>query len=205
MNCNDMKRAVELWESGNALNVTDIEGMRLHAGSCDKCSGFAGLFPFIMRDSATATRPSSGGIEIPEGYGERVMSRIRSEAPVRRKAALLGPVLAFAASLVIVIGITAGMLIGQNAGSGEIIVRLVLDAPDAQNVSVAGDFSDWNAQPLKIVTKNNTSLWEIDLRLKKGNVYKYNFIVDGDKWIIDPNAPVRVGDGFGGQNSVISI
>jgi hypothetical protein len=48
-------------------------------------------------------------------------------------------------------------------------------------------------------------VWEIEIPLKKGEEHQYQFLVDGESWIPDPEAPLQVGDGFGGVNSVLQI
>ena len=56
--------------------------------------------------------------------------------------------------------------------------------------------------PLKRTGK--PGLWETELRLPPG-VYSYNFIVDGELLIPDPNAPNQMPDGYGGTDSILLV
>ena len=83
-------------------------------------------------------------------------------------------------------------------------VKIFFYYPPAQKVAVTGDFNDWNADgvPLKAVGK--PGLWETELRLPPG-VYSYNFIVDGELLVPDPNSPNQMPDGYGGTNSLLLV
>lgn len=72
-------------------------------------------------------------------------------------------------------------------------------APEAEMVSLAGNFNDWdvNALPMKKDKKGN---WKTSLNLGPGR-YEYRFYVD-ETWKDDPNAQEWVGNPFGGRNSV---
>jgi len=78
-------------------------------------------------------------------------------------------------------------------------VRFDLYAPEAERVSLAGDFNGWdiNNLPLK---RDHKGTWEAAFALPPGR-YEYRFWVDGT-WRDDPNAQERVGNPFGGQNCV---
>jgi hypothetical protein len=83
----------------------------------------------------------------------------------------------------------------------EVLVQFRLEAPDAQSVALAGDFSDW--QPAYSMTRSGAGVWTVVVPLTPG-VHDYSFIVDGGKWIPDPAAPAMA-DGFGGMNSRIAV
>jgi 1,4-alpha-glucan branching enzyme len=72
---------------------------------------------------------------------------------------------------------------------------------DADNVSVAGEFNDWDpeADPMSL----SGGVWTITLGLDPGR-YEYKFVVDGD-WITDPANPEKVSDPYGGFNSVLTV
>ena len=71
-------------------------------------------------------------------------------------------------------------------------------APQAQSVSIAGDFSQWNpsSYPLKMDDKG---IWKISLTLNPGQ-YEYRFFVDGE-WQNDPRSTF-VENPFGTSNSL---
>ncbi len=77
-----------------------------------------------------------------------------------------------------------------------------LKAPDARQVSVVGTFNGWdsNAHPLR--GPDRDGVWSLSLPLPPGR-YRYMFVVDGDRWMTDPDAVASEDDGFDGQNSVL--
>ena len=80
-------------------------------------------------------------------------------------------------------------------------MQFVLKAPDAKNVSVAGDFSGW--KPVHVMTKSGAGVWTVFVPLDPG-IHDYAFVVDGERWVPDPAAP-PVNDGFGGVNSRVAV
>jgi hypothetical protein len=71
----------------------------------------------------------------------------------------------------------------------------------ADNVSLAGSFNNWNPNELKM--QQTTQGWLLPLYLREGT-YTYKFVVDNN-WILDPaNAATRP-DGKGNTNSVLSL
>ena len=95
-------------------------------------------------------------------------------------------------------------LLSATLPSGEqaAMVRLTFVAPDARNVSVAGNFNKWRTDS-HVMTRENGA-WTITLPLKPG-MYTYMFIVDGQHWVTDPQAESYRDDGFGYQNAVMKV
>lgn len=83
------------------------------------------------------------------------------------------------------------------------VMQFVLVAPDAQSVALVGDFNDWSLSATRLARQPGDGVWWVTVSLPPGR-YRYAFIVDGDSWRSDPNAPV-VEDEFGGSNSVVTI
>lgn len=83
-------------------------------------------------------------------------------------------------------------------------VRFLYIADQASSVAVAGDFSGWDPVPLEAKTIDGEQVWTAVVPLPKGE-HQYMFVVDGEKWVTDPLAPVQRSDGFGNRNAVISI
>jgi 1,4-alpha-glucan branching enzyme len=81
-------------------------------------------------------------------------------------------------------------------------VDFSLLAPQAEKVSVVGDFNDWNLtkHPLK---KDKKGAWKISLNLLPGT-YQYRFFVDGE-WQSDPNCTECVENPFGALNCVKKV
>jgi len=75
-------------------------------------------------------------------------------------------------------------------------------APEAQEVYLAGNFNNWdaNAHPMK---KDKKGTWKTAFSLKPGR-YEYRFLVDGN-WRNDPVCSCCVPNEFGSQNCVRMI
>jgi hypothetical protein len=87
------------------------------------------------------------------------------------------------------------------------VTRFVLVAPDAKQVTLVGDFNDWDrsATPLvPVAAGGQGGVWTVDLPLTAGR-YSYAFLVDGHRWTPDPAAPRAVGDDFGRPSSVVTV
>jgi pullulanase len=78
-------------------------------------------------------------------------------------------------------------------------VAFSLEAPQASQVHLAGDFNGWNStsHPMK---KDKTGVWRISVDLLPGT-YEYLFLVEG-AWQQDPLANECVANPFGTQNCV---
>jgi hypothetical protein len=48
-------------------------------------------------------------------------------------------------------------------------------------------------------------IWQIEIEVQPDKEYQYQFLINGERWIPDPEAPMNVDDGFGGENSVLNI
>jgi hypothetical protein len=83
-------------------------------------------------------------------------------------------------------------------------VQFVIVAPAATEVSLVGDFNDWNASanPMQLVADNR--VWSVTIPLNSGR-YRYAFLVNGDTWLSDPSAPPIRDDEFGRPGSVVTI
>lgn len=84
-----------------------------------------------------------------------------------------------------------------------VYVHFSLSAPAAHNVSLAGSFNNWDAAGLSLHRAADGG-WEATIALPVGE-HRYQFVVDGRRWVPDPAAQAQVDDGFGGTNSVIVV
>jgi len=89
------------------------------------------------------------------------------------------------------------------AAPDTVYVRFELAAPQARSVSVAGSFNGWQVGALPLVRVAD-GLWATTVALPVGE-HRYEFVIDGTRWVPDPTAHAQVDDGFGGQNSVIVV
>jgi 1,4-alpha-glucan branching enzyme len=79
-------------------------------------------------------------------------------------------------------------------------VTFRLDAPQAGTVFIAGDFTGWDAKPLK---QRKDGTWWANVNLQPG-VYQYKFVVDG-AWQEDPEGDRKVQNDYGTYNSVREV
>lgn len=81
-------------------------------------------------------------------------------------------------------------------------VRFALHKPDANQVSLCGDFNGWtpSATPMKRLDDGH---WETTVALAPG-CFHYKFVADGD-WLLDPAAQKNVPNEFGSLNSVVEV
>src|ERR1700727_1867309 len=73
-------------------------------------------------------------------------------------------------------------------------IIFTLFAPEAREVSVAGNFNYWRPDATPLKDKGNGK-WVVCLMLRSGQ-YEYRFVVDG-RWSEDPRASQRVANPYG--------
>ncbi len=197
------------------------EELRAHADACADCGR-------RLRALEEIYGGEPARVETPSGLSTRVMNRIRAEESTRRArprvhgrgpaapraipawaqswSPALGHATAAAAMLVLVLGAVL-LLRLSSIGPAEntVTVHLRLEAPSAQTVSVVGDWNQWDPEANVMRDTDEDGIWEIRLELEEDQVYQYQFIINDDRWVPDPQAPVQVDDGFGGTNSVLDV
>ncbi len=109
--------------------------------------------------------------------------------------------LAAAAAFAALVWSGASGPLGAPPAPAPVLVQFRLGSPDARQVSLVGDFSGW--QPKHELHQLAPGVWSVVIPLAPG-VYDYAFVIDGRAWRLDPLAP-RVGDGFGGANSRVTV
>ena len=77
-------------------------------------------------------------------------------------------------------------------------VVLTADLGPGKNVSVAGNFNDWDPTAKPMLDKNRCTLL-----LKPGN-YEYKFVIDG-VWCVDTNNPNFAPNDLGTLNSLLIV
>lgn len=81
--------------------------------------------------------------------------------------------------------------------------RITLPEP-VTSVSVAGSFNGWNKDAAPMASLDRLT-WTKEIRLPYGS-HQYKFVVDGSRWVTDPNSTVAtVNDGNGNINSVLVL
>lgn len=87
---------------------------------------------------------------------------------------------------------------GRKQGS----VPFAFPAPAALQVSLAGDFNNWNPNAMPM-HKGPDGVWHLGVALKPGR-HEYRFVADG-VWQDDPAAEERIANTLGGQNCVKTV
>jgi serine protease AprX len=84
------------------------------------------------------------------------------------------------------------------------VMTFVFHDDSAESVSVAGDFNGWspNATPLE---RNAAGLWFTEIAIPQAGRLEYKFIIDGRRWVEDPNNGMKAANTYGGLNSVLVI
>jgi len=78
---------------------------------------------------------------------------------------------------------------------GVLVIFRYKPAYPAQSVVVAGSFNRWSKTANPLTFSKSDSTWQTRLTLPFGR-YEYRFLVDGKRWMRDPNNP-----NYGGKNS----
>lgn len=181
------------------------------------------LHPYVEWIIREARRP----VVIDQDARDRVISAIRAEPVPRRASAwrrLLAPRVvslspvagALLAAGLVGIGVIAGVVSSNRDGRdtaerpavaakglpvSDTMVKFVFFAPKAQNVSLVGDFNDWDVGKTPMIRSARGGVWSVAVPLAAGR-HVYAFVVDGSSWSADPSAPFAPDDGFGHANSV---
>jgi hypothetical protein len=83
-------------------------------------------------------------------------------------------------------------------------IRFVYTGDEAENVAVAGDFSKWEPIPLSSRTVDGQIIWTGLVPVRRGE-HEYQFVINGERWVTDPLAPIQRNDGFGATNAVLKL
>ncbi len=81
-------------------------------------------------------------------------------------------------------------------------VTIILKAPEASKVYIAGDFNEWKTDDASLMEKEN-GVWKKRISLKAGS-YRYKFVKDGE-WIEDPSNPKVAENPYGQKDSLIEV
>jgi serine protease AprX len=126
-----------------------------------------------------------------------------NDAPAERQGAgAINAGRAVAAALRMSGGLLQGIPISPNIAPQEITFYYY--DPSAQKVAFMGSFNDWQSNDGDMV-QIRPGLWEGVLEVPARGTHRYKFLIDRSRWVHDPENPLRIEDGFGGFNSLITI
>jgi hypothetical protein len=167
---------------------------------------------------ARMTRPAA-----PHGFADRVMNAIATSPaapepsglltrftslfslPVVRLPRLAGVMALAAVALLIAAVVSRPVPEAPGTTAPDYVVHeFELVAPQADKVCLVGDFNDWKLCEAPLQKNEETGAWTVRITVPRGR-HEYMFVVDDHSWVTDPEAPVRVEDGFGNVNAVVFL
>jgi 1,4-alpha-glucan branching enzyme len=133
-------------------------------------------------------------VPVPAGFEARVVAAVRRSGQ-RRLTAVVGGTALAAASLFAAVAFT----LARQSG-----IEFQIDLPAARAVSIVGDFNDWDRGRTPLVRVDGTARWRARIPLADG-LYRYAFLVDGQRLVADPAHPVAPDPDFGTEVSLVSV
>ena len=171
-----------------------------HAAVCPRCA--ARLRAALLLMEGSGLRAAA-----PSGLRDRVVARIRLRDPAgppsrgpRIAARILLPA---AAALIAAVTVFVVLRVAGPPQAPTVQVVLVLEAPQATQVSVVGDWNGWNPEANPLSDPDGDGVWTVEIYLHRGEELRYQFLIDNQTWVPDPKAPFQIDDGFGGSASVL--
>lgn len=95
---------------------------------------------------------------------------------------------------------------GEDSLSAERLVarRFTIRSLEARQISLVGDFNQWNPRQHRLHREGQTATWYITVQLPAG-LHKYAFIVNDSVWTTDPSALRTVDRDFGVTSSLVLV
>jgi hypothetical protein len=210
MNCSEHTESIGRWLEARWTGEAQEPpaGLLEHAVTCRACAARLAAAR-LLADGGTLRREAPAWL--PALVGQRLARLQDRQAGPRlgggrlRASGLRWAAVPLAAVLAAALTFGLTTYLRRPAAERIVTVRLVLAAPGAGSVSVVGDWNGWDPERDRLRDPDGDGVWEIRLRLQSGQEARYQFLVDGERWLADPLAPLRVEDGFGGTSSVLQI
>jgi len=207
--CQRVDAAVREWESGTISDIQNLFFIINHSRACQRCeSNYGALLPLIRRDAGERSGLTPYEESPSPDFTSRVMRRLGRTKVYRFSGSFAHTVrwalpLAGCAALLLGIG---SFVVQADLRSAESVANVVftLEAPSASRVSLVGDFNGWRPEALT-PKAGGQGVWQISVPLRKGAVYTYDFLIDGQQWVADPHSETQIDDGFGGLASVLRL
>lgn len=191
MKCKHVVQTIDqLLDEGAVDNESQLKE---HLDHCADCSNY---YRFWLAQKGMQVEKA------PAGTAERIMERIRLDEVRPIRASGMNVVFQYIAPAAIAISILALAAVKYYTLQATVPVTFRISYDNARTIALAGDFNNWESDKTYLVKKGDE--WEITVRLKP-NRYQYLFVIDGKKYIPDPDARIYADDGFGQKNSIIDI
>jgi hypothetical protein len=201
------------WEAGPLHAPPGLSpSLAAHAAACPRCAPRVEAARLLLQGEVLKAAPPP---ELAARVSRRLLahpvSGVRGGAAARgwrtRRSPIRSPwvLLPVAAVLAVALGVSVlfGLVLRRPADT--VVVRFVLQAPGARQVALVGDWNRWDPEAQKLRDPDGDGVWELEVRLKRGQEQRYQFLIDGERWVADPEAPLKVEDAFGGMSSVLQI
>ena len=178
----------------SAVEAVFPELMIRHAAECPECRSRLELAQLLLE--APLFHPA-----VPRDLAGRVMDHLEDQQIHPRFAFQHWiPTLAAVAVLAVVLTVVGLRPLQQQQ---TVAIHFQLEAPEALQVSVVGDWNDWNPTANRLDKRNG--LWEGTVKLMPGHEYRYQFFIDERQWVADPRASLNIPDDFGGWSSILQL
>lgn len=200
----------------NHISESEKKDLEQHLQNCNSCRKEMESWGELFSDLNVLAEEET----VPSGLTQSIMNQIQSKQVTiqqswweRLKHILsiprfslkwIGAAATIAVSLMVFLNFN---LLGPAvpvSGLTEVQFSLRAGIEPLTSVAVVGDFNDWNPDKHQLNDENEDGIWTATLKLEPGR-YEYMFILDGQKWVPDPEAYRYVRDGFGNKNAVIEI
>lgn len=208
MECRDIQTLLYNWEKTGSLEKNDYFKITSHTKMCNLChEKYSLLLPLLERDCQYLDGVTFSSFTDTIDLSERIMDAVLKEKIPRGKLVTKRTFI-YAAAAILILLLGFGLISEKyNRGSDNdfLLVEFRIKAPDAESVTLVGDFTDWKENMIIMSDSDGDGTWETEVQLKMNNIYNYNFLIDGDTWITDPETDFFIVDGFGGSNSLIQL
>jgi 1,4-alpha-glucan branching enzyme len=101
------------------------------------------------------------------------------------------------------LGVVAVIEVESGANGSVLVTFRVPPAANAERISVVGEFNGWStvANPMQ----RGEDGFVAEVSLPAGRVYRFRYLLDGERWENDWAADAYVANEFGGDDSVIDL
>ena len=191
MNCEKMRTIIdEMIDKGGA----DAAGLaKEHIKNCENCSNY---YNFWLSQVKLSEKKA------PVGLQKKIMEKLLTQEIKQPSEFFLNPFLRYTVPSAVLASLLMFVSVKLYYIQTTVPVTFNISYENAQTIALAGDFNDWKSDKILLVKKGD--VWEATVRLKP-NRYEYMFVIDGEKFVSDPEAQLYADDGFGQKNSVIDI
>jgi hypothetical protein len=214
MNCQKIKKLLNPYID-QALDADTAQQVEEHLKSCSTCNKeYQSLKEIITSLNSLSPKPA------PETFTQNIMAKISQKEiqiqtswinRIKKQVSIPQPsfrLVGAAAAATLIVFFAFTFIFNTPDTSliclAEVQFSLKINDSKAHTVAIAGDFNGWNPQANILEDPEGDGIWTGTLKLEPGR-YEYMFVLDGEKWLPDPNALRYVKDGFGNKNAILEI